>query len=65
MMKKLFHECENHIKVDHLLLRLLVFLCSEADIDDMLNNAPFHIVALRVADLWNSMDKVKQVPNLT
>ena len=65
MMKKLFHECENHIKEDHLLLRLLVFLCSEDDIDVMLENAPFHMVALHVADLWNSIDKVKQVLYLT
>ena len=64
MISKLFNECENHIKEDHLLLRLLVFLCSEDDISIMLNNASFHIVALRVADLWNSIDKVKQVPNL-
>ena len=64
IMSKLFHECENHIKEDHLLLRLLVFLCSEDDIDIMLSNAPFHIVALHVADLWNSINKLKQVPNL-
>ena len=63
-MKKLFQECDNHIKEDHLLLRLLVSLCSEDDIDVMLNYAPFHIVALRVADLWHSIDKVKQVHNL-
>ena len=64
MMSKLFHECEDHIKEDHLLLRLLVFLCSEDDINVMLNNAQVHIVALHVADLWHSIDKVKQVPNL-
>ena len=64
MMKTLFQECDNHIKEDHLLLRLLVYLCSEDDIDVMLNNAPFHIVALRVADLWHSIDKVKQVHKL-
>ena len=60
-MSKLFHECENHIKDDHLLLRLLVFLCSEDDIDVMINNAPVHIVALHVARLWLNIDKVKQV----
>ena len=61
MMNKLFQECENHIKEDHLLLRLLVFLCSEEDIDVMISNASVHIVALHVADLWHTIDKVKQV----
>ena len=61
MMSKLFHECKNHIKEDHLLLRLLVFLCSEDDIDVMIDSAPVHIVALHVADLWHTIDKVKQV----
>ena len=64
MMGKLFHECKDHIKEDHLLLRLLVFLCSEDDIDVMLNNAPVHIVALHVSDLWRTINKVNQVPNL-
>lgn len=61
IMGKLFFECKNHIKDDHLLLRLLVFLSSEDDIDVMLNNAPVHIVALHVADLWHTIDKVKKV----
>ena len=61
MISKLFHECEDHIKEDHLLLRLLVFLCSEDDIDVMLDSAPVHIVALRIADLWRTIDKVQQV----
>ena len=63
MMKKLFQECNNHIKEDHLLLRLLVFLCSEDDINVMLTDAPFHIVALHIADLWQSIDQIKQVHN--
>ena len=61
MMGKLFHSLEYHIKEDHLLLRLLVFLCSEDDIDVMLDNAPVHIVALHVAKLWDNTDKVKKV----
>ena len=61
MMSKLFRECKNHIEEDHLLLRLLLFLCSESNIDVMLDNAPIHIVALRVADLWHTIDKVQQV----
>ena len=65
IMGQLFHECENHIKDDHLLLRLLVFLSSEDDIDIMLNNVPVHIVALHVADLWQTIDKVKKVTRYT
>ena len=61
MMHKLFNECKNHIEDDHLLLRLLVFLSSEEDIDVMLSNAAVHIVALHVADLWYAIDKVKKV----
>ena len=61
MMSKLFSECKNHIEEDHLLLRLLLFLCSESNIDVMLDNAPIHIVALRVADLWHTIDEVQQV----
>ena len=64
-MDKLFYECKNHIEDDHLLLRLLLFLCSENDIDIMMKNAPFHIVAVRVADLWHTIDKVKKVCNYT
>ena len=64
-MSKLFHECVNHIKDDHLLLRLLVFLSSEDDIDVVLDNAPVHIVALHIADLWHTIDKVKKVIQYT
>ena len=65
MIDKLFDECKNHIKDDHLLLRLLVFLTYEDDIDVMLKNAAVHIVALHVADLWYKIDKVKKVRNST
>ena len=62
MMEKLLHNCKNHIEDDHLLLRLLVFLSSEDDIDVMLDNAPVHIVALHVADLWwDTNDGMKEV----
>lgn len=60
-MGKLFHECKNHIKDDHLLLRLLVLLCSEDDIDVIMKNAPVHIVALHIADLWQTLDRMKKV----
>ena len=63
IMGTLFYECWSHIKDDHLLLRLLVFLSSEDDIDVMLIHAPVHIVALHVADLWHTIDKVKKVCN--
>ena len=65
IMGKLFLECKNHIKDDHLLLRLLVFLSSEDDIDVMLGNAPVHIVALHAADLWHTIDKIKKVTQYT
>ena len=62
MMGKIFHNCKNHIEDDHLLLRLLVFLSSDDDIGVMLNNAPVHIVALRIADLWwEANDGIKEV----
>ena len=60
-MGKLFNKLENHIKEDHLLLRLLVFLCSEDDISVMASHAPVHIVALHVADLWDIIEKLKKV----
>jgi len=60
-MRKLFFECQDHIKDDHLLLRLLVFLSSEDDIEVTMIYAPVHIVALRVAKLWHLIDKVKKV----
>ena len=61
MIGRLFFECKDHIKDDHLLLRLLVFLSSEDDIDVLLNNAPVHIVALHVSDLWDKIDKMNKV----
>ena len=61
IMRKLFYECQDHIKDDHLLLRLLVYLSSEDDIEVTMNNAPVHIVALHVAKLWHIIDKVKKV----
>ena len=62
MMGKIFHNCKNHSEDDHLLLRLLVFLSSDDDIGVMLNNAPVHIVALRIADLWwEANDGIKEV----
>ena len=62
MMGKIFHNCKNHNEDDHLLLRLLVFLSSDDDIGVMLNNAPVHIVALRIADLWwEANDGIKEV----
>ena len=62
MMGKIFHMCKNHIKDDHLLLRLLVFLSSENDIDILLDNAPVHIVALHVAShWWCGNDEMKEV----
>ena len=61
MMGKLFDELGNQIKEDHLLLRLLVFLCSEDDIGVMMSHAPVHIVALHVSDLWNTTERLKKV----
>ena len=60
-MKKLFDECKNHIEDDHLLLRLLVFLSSEDDIDVLLSTAPIHIVALHISDLWETRNIAKKV----
>ena len=61
MMIKLFHECQNHIQDDHLLLRLLVYLSSEDDIEVILKNVPVHIATLHIADLWYKLDKLKKV----
>ena len=63
-MRKLFYECQDHIRDDHLLLRLLVFLSSEDDIEVTMMYAPVHIVALRVAKLWHVIDKVKKVTDV-
>ena len=62
MMGKIFHMCKNHIKDDHLLLRLLVCLSSDNDIDILLDNAPIHIVALHIAGLWwRANNEMKEV----
>ena len=60
-MGKLFDECKNHVEDDHLLLRLLVFLSSEDDIDVLLSTAPIHIVALHISDLWETRNIAKKV----
>ena len=60
-MGKLFQDCGNYIGDDNLLLRLLVFMSTEDDIDVLLSNAPVHIVTLHVANIWGTLDKVKKV----
>ena len=65
MMGKIFHMCKNHIKDDHLLLRLLVFLSSDSDIDILMDNAPVHIVALHVAGVWwRASNEMKEVTRI-
>ena len=58
MIGKLFSQCKNHMKDDYLLLRLLAFLCSEDNINVLVENVQIHVVALHVADLWD-ITKVK------
>ena len=53
MMKTLFAELEDHMKSDHLLLRLLVHLSTEDDVDVILDHAvhvPVHIFALHISN---------------
>ena len=63
MMKTLFAELEDHMKSDHLLLHLLVYLSTEDDVDVILDHAvhvPVYIFALHVSNQCQGYDKLCQ-----
>ena len=63
MMKNLFAELEDHIKSDHLLLRLLIYLSTEDDIDVVLDHTadiPVCIFALHISNQCQQYDKLSQ-----
>ena len=63
MMKNLFAELEDHMKSDHLLLRVLIYLSSEDDVDIVLDYAediPVCIFALHVSNQCQQYDKLCQ-----
>ena len=62
-MKTLFAELEDHIKSDHLLLHLLVYLSTEDDVDVILDHAvhvPVYIFALHISNQCQGYDKLCQ-----
>ena len=61
MMKFLFAELENHLKSDHLLLRLLIYLSTEDDVDVVLDHAvdvPVCIFGLHVSNQCQQYDEL-------
>ena len=63
MMKILFAELGDHMKSDHLLLRLLVYLSTEDDVDVILDHVvhvPVHIFALHISNQCQQYDKLCQ-----
>ena len=63
LMKNLFIDLENHMKSDHLLLNLLVYLSTEDDVDVILDHTvhcPVHIFALHVSNQCQQYDKLTQ-----
>ena len=63
MMKTLFAELEDHMKSDHLLLRLLVYLSTEDDVDVMLDHTvhvPVCIYALHISNQCQQYNKLCQ-----
>ena len=62
-MKSLFADLENHMKSDHLLLRLLIYLSTEDDVDVVLDHAvdiPVCIFALHVSNQCQRYEKLCQ-----
>ena len=57
LMKTLLEDLQNLTKDDHLLLRLLVYLSSEYDIDIILDHAPVHIVAVHLSILCQKYER--------
>ena len=60
MMKTLFAELKDHMKSDHLLLRLLVYLSTEDDVDVILDHVPVCIYALHISNQCQQYDKLCQ-----
>ena len=62
-MKSLFVELENHMKSDYLLLRVLVYLSTEDDVDVILGHAvdvPVCIFALHISNQCQQYNKLCQ-----
>ena len=60
LMKTLLDDLQNLTKDDHLLLRLLVYLSSEYDIDIILDYAPVHIVAVHLSNICQKYEKLSR-----
>ena len=60
LMKKLLDNLQNHTKDDYLLLRLLVYLSSENDVDTILNYASVHIVAVHISNVCQKYEKLNR-----
>ena len=62
-MRTLFAEFEDHMKYDHLLLRLLVYLSTEDDVDVILDHAvhvPVYIFAVHISNQCQQHNKLCQ-----
>ena len=59
-MKSLLVELQNHAKDDCLLLRLLVYLSSEYDIDVILDYAPVHVVSIHISSIYQKYEKLSK-----
>ena len=60
LMKKLLDDLQNHLKDDYLLLRLLVYLSSENDVDAILDYAPVYIVAVHISNICQKYEKLNR-----
>ena len=59
-MKNLFSDLEHHMKTDHLLLHLVVYLSTEDDVNIILDDAscvPVHIFALHISNQCQQYDR--------
>ena len=59
-MKSLLVQLQNHAKDDCLLVRLLVYLSSEYDIDIVLDYAPVHIVSTHISNIYQKYEKLNK-----
>lgn len=48
MMNSLFTDLINYAKDNHMMLRLLVYLSSEEDVEIVLEHVPVHVVAVHI-----------------
>ena len=51
LIQQLFDDLKDYVKDDPLLLRLLVYLSSEDDVDIVLDHAPAHFYAIHVSKI--------------